>query len=152
MPNFWSRGIQYLEEKLGATTTDDKDFENLLQRIEITEKGLASLRTVLQNFNSYIENFCSFFTDLNGALRLIYEETPYYMFIEEFICKQQIINTHFEDLSKLLVKLYSKSSEWDKIFDSARSKLVEREEKRKVYDHYEKKLMKIHNHQKIKNI
>lgn len=144
MPNFWSRGIQYLEEKLGATTTDDKDFENLLQRIEITEKGLASLRTVLQNFNSYIENFCSFFTDLNGALRLIYEETPYYMFIEEFICKQQIINTHFEDLSKLLVKLYSKSSEWDKIFDSARSKLVEREEKRKVYDHYEKKLMKIH--------
>ena len=57
MPNFWSRGLQYLEEKLGATTTDDKDFENLLKRIDITEKGLASLRTVLQNYNSYIENF-----------------------------------------------------------------------------------------------
>ena len=143
MPNFWSRGWQYLEEKLGATTTEDKDFENMLKKIEITEKGLASLRLVLQNFNSYVEKFCTFFTDLNDALKLIYENTPYYLFIEEFVCKQQIINTHFEDLSKLLIKLYSRTSEWDRIFESCRNQLEERENKRKVYDHYEKKLLKI---------
>lgn len=143
MPNFWSRGWQYLEEKFGGTVTEDKDFENILKRIDKTEKGLATLRTVLQNFNSYIEKFCSFFADLNNALNIIYENSPYYLFIEEFVCKQQIINTHFEDLNKLVIKLYSRTSEWDRIFESAKSQLEERENKRKIYDHYEKKLLKI---------
>jgi hypothetical protein len=53
MPNFWSRGIQYLEEKLGADVTEDKDFELTLKKIEVAEKGLSALRMVLQNFNSY---------------------------------------------------------------------------------------------------
>lgn len=143
MPNFWSRGWQFFEEKFGAKVTEDKDFEIILKKIEKTERGLNSLRAVLQNFNSYTEKFCSFFTDLNNALNLIYENCPYYLFIEEFVCKQQIINTHFEDLSKSLIKLYSRTSEWDRIFESAKNQMIEREEKRKIYDHYEKKLLKI---------
>jgi hypothetical protein len=143
MPNFWSRGLQFIEEKFGGTVTEDKDFEIILQKIAKTEKGLYSFRTVLQNFNSYIEKFCSFFTDLNNALNLIYDGSPYYIFIEEFICKQQIINNHFEDLNKLLLKLYSRTSEWSRIFESAKNQMLEREEKRKIYDHYEKKLLKI---------
>lgn len=143
MPNFWSRGIQYLEEKLGADVTEDKDFELTLKKIEVTEKGLSSLRMVLQNFNSYTERFCQFFKDLNNAINIIYEDTPYYFFIEEFLCKQQLINTHFEDLNKLIAKLYSRTSEWSRIFDTAKNQLVERENKRKIYDHYEKKLLKI---------
>ena len=47
MPNFWTKGWQYIEEKLGGQVTEDKDLENILKRIEITEKGLTSLRTVL---------------------------------------------------------------------------------------------------------
>jgi hypothetical protein len=46
-------------------------------------------------------------------------------------------------MSKLLVKLCSRSSEWDKIFEDGKKLLVERENKRKEYDHYEKKLLKI---------
>ena len=143
MPNFWSRGLQFLEEKLGAQVTEDKDFENILKKIEITEKGLTSLRTILQNFNSYTEKFCSFFIDLKNALNLIYENSPYYLFIEEVVCKQQIVVTYFEDLSRLIIKLYSRTSEWSQIFESARSQLEERENKRKIYDHYEKKMLKI---------
>ena len=143
MPNFWSRGWQFIEEKFGGEVTEDKDFQIILKKIAKTEKCLYSLRTVLQNFNSYVEKFCSFFVDLNSALNLIYDNSPYYIFIEEIVCKQQIINTHFEDLNKLLLKLYSRTSEWDRIFETARNKMLEREEKRKIYDHYEKKLLKI---------
>ena len=150
MPNFWSRGWQFLEEKLGGTVTEDKDFQLILDRIQITEKGLSSLRTILQNFNSYIEKFCSFFVDLNNALKLIYENSPYYIFIEEFVCKQQIVTTHFEDFSKLLIKIHLKTSEWDRIFETAKNQLVEREAKRKIYDHYEKKLSKLESSSKDK--
>lgn len=143
MPKFWSRGLQYIGEKLGREVTSDKDFENLLTKIDMTEKGFIALRSVIQNFNSYMEKFSKFFSDVNDALKLIYSDTPYYNFIEEFLVKQQIINVHVEDMSKLLIKLYSRSSEWDKIFEDGKKLLVEREAKRKEYDHYEKKLLKI---------
>ena len=97
MPNFWSRGLQYLEEKFGAEITKDKDLEKMLIKIEKIEKGFASFRTVIQNFNSYFEKFSTFFSDLSKSLELIYSNTPYYSIIEEFIVKQQIINIHIEE-------------------------------------------------------
>ena len=152
MPNFWSRGLQYIEEKFGGQFTEDKDFEKLLIHIDKTEKGFSAFRTVIQNFNSYVEKFSTFFTDLKSALYLIYSNTPYYPFIEEFLVKQEIINVYIEDMNKLLIKLFSRSSEWDKIFADAKNKLEEREEKRKIYDHYEKKLLKIKEHKDKKYI
>jgi hypothetical protein len=68
-------------------------------------------------------------------LDLIYSKTPYYSLIEEFLVKQQLIKVHIEDMKKLLNKLYSRSSEWDKIFTEGKNQLLEREEKRKIYDH-----------------
>ena len=143
MQKFLSRGLQYIGEKFGGQITEDKDFEKLLTQINKTEKGFSAFRSILQNFNSYVDKFSTFFIDLSNALTLIYSNTPYYAFIEEFLVKQQIIKVHIEDMSKLLVKLLSKSSEWDKIFEEGKNQLVERENKRKEYDHYEKKLMKI---------
>ena len=143
MPKFWSRGLQYIGEKLGREVTEDKDFEKLLTKIDKTEKGFTAFRSVIQNFNSYFEKFSKFFSDISEALNLIYSNTPYYAFIEEFVVKQQLISVHIEDMNKLLIKLYSRSSEWDKIFEDGKKQLVEREEKRKEYDHYENKLLKI---------
>lgn len=131
MPRFWSRSIQYIGEKLGREVTIDKDFQNLLTKIEKTEKGFSAFRSVIQNFNSYVEKFSKFFSDINEALHLIYDNTPYYSFIEEFLVKQQIIRVHIEDMNKLLTKLYSRSSEWYKIFEDGKKRLVERENKRK---------------------
>jgi hypothetical protein len=143
MQKFFSRGLQYLGEKLGGEVTEDKDFEKLLIQVDKTEKGFTAFRSVMQNFNTYMEKFPKFFTDIGDALKLIYSNSPYYSFIEEFLIKQQLIRDHIEDMSKLLVKLCSRSSEWDKIFEDGKKLLVERENKRKEYDHYEKKLLKI---------
>ena len=145
MPNFWSRGLQYFEEKLGGEITEDKDLEKMLIKIEKIEKGFSSFRAIIQNFNSYVEKFSIFFKDLSKALDLIYSNTPYYSIIEEFLAKQEVINIHIEDMSKLLNQLYSRSSEWDNIFNERTTQLKEREEKRKILDHYEKKLIKIKN-------
>lgn len=143
MPKFWRRSLQFLGEKLGGEITEDKDFEKLLLQVDNTEKGFSSFRSVMQNFNTYMEKFPKFFNDIGNALKLIYSNTPYYPFIEEFLIKQQLLEVYFEDMNKLLIKLCSRSSEWDKIFEDSKKQLVERENKRKEYDHYEKKLLKI---------
>ena len=70
-------------------------------------------------------------------------DSPFYNFTEEITCKHQIIQAEFEELNKRMNILFSKTSEWNIIFDSAKEQIKTREEKRKVYDHYEGKLSKI---------
>ena len=152
MAKFFRRGLQFIGEKFGSEITIDKDFVKLLNQVDNTEKGFTDFRFVMQNFNTYIEKFPKFFTDISNALKLIYSNTPYYPFIEELLIKQQLLNVHLEDMNKLLIKLCSRSSEWDKIFQDVKKKLVERENKRKELDHYEKKMLKMKNSKDKKKV
>ena len=93
----------------------------------------------MQNFNTYIEKFPKFFTYISTALKLKYSNTSYYPFTEELLFKQQLLNVHLDDMNKLIIKLCSRSSKWDKIFEDAKKKLVERENKKKEFDDYKKK-------------
>jgi hypothetical protein len=110
-----------------------KEFENIIKKVYETEKGLVLLRNILQNFKSYIDNFCTFFTDLNNALKTIYINTPYYTFIDQFISKQIVIKNKFIDLNKTMNQIYIKTSEWKKIFEPSKGQLIEYEKKKKSY-------------------
>lgn len=143
MPNLWAKASQYFSEKFSGVRTQDSDFEETIQIMNNTEKGLNILKNILHNFPTYTKRFSEFFEDLNSALKLIYEGSPYNLFIDEILCKNLVVLTQFELLNKSIAKLYSKTTEWERIFESAKNNLDEREEKRKVYDHYEKKLSKI---------
>jgi len=70
-------------------------------------------------------------------------DSPFSNFTEEIICKHQIIQAEFEEMNKKMNILFLKTSEWNVIFESAKEQLKLREEKRKIYDHYEEKLSKI---------
>ena len=143
MPNFWSKAGQFISEKISGSRTQDEDFTKACEKMKNTEKGLFSLKTVLQNFISYSENFKKYFSDFNSSIKLIYMDSPFYNFTEEITCKHQIIQAEFEELNKRMNILYSKTSEWNIIFESAKEQIKTREEKRKIYDHYEGKLSKI---------
>ena len=60
------------------------------------------LKFVLQNFLSYYEKFSEYLTDINAALKLIYEDSPFYNFTEEITCKHQIIKSEFEEMNKTI--------------------------------------------------
>ena len=143
MPNFWSKAGQFISEKISGSRTQDEDFLKACEKMKNTEKGLSSLKTVLQNFLSYSENFKKYFSDFNSSIKLIYMDSPFYNFTEEITCKHQIIQAEFEEMNKQMNILFSKTSEWSIIFESAKEQIIKREEKRKVYDHYEGKLAKI---------
>ena len=143
MPNFWSKAGQYITEKISGIRTQDEDFLKACEKMKNTEKGLSSLRNVLQNFLTYSENFKKYFSDFNSSIKLIYMDSPFYSFTEEITCKHQIIQSEIEEMNKKMNILFSKTSEWSIIFDSAKEQIKIREEKRKVYDHYEGKLSKI---------
>ena len=143
MPNFWSKAGQYITEKISGTRTQDEDFTKACEKMKITEKGLSSLKIVLQNYFTYSENFKKFFSDFNSAIQLIYKDSPFYDFTQEITVKHQIIQSEFEQMDKKMNILFLKTSEWSVIFESAKDQILKREEKRKVYDHYEVKLSKM---------
>ena len=143
MPNLWSKSGQYFSEKFFGSRTKDEDFNKLCETMKSTEKGLSSLRTILQNFKTYTENFKKYFTDFNSALKLIYGNSPFVDFIEEISVKHLIIQSEMDEINKKMNHLFLKTSEWSIIFNSAKDQIKTREEKRKVYDHYEGKLSKL---------
>ena len=143
MPNFWTKAGQFISEKISGSRTQDEDFLKACEKMKNTEKGLFSLKTVLQNFISYSEHFKKYFSDFNSAIKLIYMDSPFYNFTEEITCKHQIIQAELEEMNKKMNILFSKTSEWSIVFDSAKEQIKSREEKRKVYDHYEEKLSKL---------
>ena len=143
MPNFWSKAGQFITEKISGSRTQDEDILKACEKMKNTEKGLFSLKSVLQNFISYSENFKKYFSDFNSAVKLIYMDSPFYNFTEEIVCKHQIIQAEFEEMNKKISVLFSKTTEWNIVFDSAKEQIRLREEKRKTYDHYEEKLSKL---------
>jgi hypothetical protein len=143
MPNFWSKAGQFISEKISGSRTQDEDILKSCEKMKNTEKGLFSLKSVLQNFISYSEGFKKYFTDFNTSIKLIYMDSPFYNFTEEITCKHQIIQTEFEEINKKMNILFSKTSEWNVIFESSKELIKTREEKRKIYDHYEEKLSKL---------
>ena len=149
MPNFWSKSGQFFSEKFFGSRTKHDDFNKLCETMKSTEKGLATLRTILQNFKIYTENFKKYFTDFNTALKLIYANSPFVDFIEEITVKHLIISSELDEVNKKMNILCSKTSEWSIIFNSAKDQIKTREEKRRVYDHYEGKISKLNkNHGK----
>ena len=143
MPNFWSKSGQYFSEKFFGSRTKDEDFNKLCETMKSTEKGLSSLRIILQNFKTYTEDFKKYFTDFNAALKLIYANSPFVDFIEEITVKHLIIQSEMDEINKKMNNLFLKTSEWSIIFNSAKDQIKSREEKRRVYDHYEGKLTKL---------
>ena len=143
MPNFWSKSGQFIAEKIFGCRTKDEDFNKVCETMKSTEKGLSSLKSVIQNFSSYADIFKKYFSEFNTALQLIYINSPFSNFVEEITVKHQIINAELDEMNKKMNTLFSKTSEWSIIFNSAKELIKTREEKRKVYDHYESKLSKI---------
>ena len=131
MPNFWSKTSQYISEKISGSRTQDEDILKACEKMKNTEKGLFSLKAVLQNFLSYSESFKKYFTDFNTSIKLIYMDSPFYNFTEEITCNHQIIQAEFEEINKKMNILFSKTSEWNIIFESAKELIKTREEKRK---------------------
>ena len=152
MPNFWTKSGQFISEKIFGSRTNDEDFNKLCETMKNTEKGLSSLRTVFQNFVTYSDNFKKYFLEFNSAIKSIYESSPFQGFIEEIIVKHQIIQAELEEANKKMNNLFSKTSEWSIIFNSAKEEIKIREEKRKTYDHYEGKLSKINKNNTKKDI
>ena len=143
MPNIWSKAGQFIAETISGAKTKDEAYKIASEKMLKTEQGINSLKSVLANYNKWVEGFCKYIKELNEAIQLIYKDTPFQPVVDNFMTKNNLILSEMDQLSKNVAKLHSKTSAWDQIFIQAKELKKSREEKRKNFEHYEQKLQKI---------
>ena len=150
MPNFWTKAGQFISEAISDNKTKDEDYQLLCDQMIRTETGINSLKNILKNYNTYSDPFYKYIKIINDALNQIYKDSPLMPVIEHITANHELILKDIDCLGKIISKLYSKTSEWDTIFEKAKEEKKIREEKRKNFDHYEQKLLKIEGDQNKK--
>jgi hypothetical protein len=150
MTNINEKANQFMAEELVAAKLKDLDYKTACIQMSQTESGINSLKSILKNFSSWIEPFSKFIKEFNESIKKIYKNTPFNSYIDSIVYSQEQILNELDTLNKEIVKLYSKTSAWNVIFEQAKELKKEREEKKKKYEHYEQKLQKIENNSKKK--
>ena len=150
MPNFWTKAGQFISEAISNNKTKDEDYQLLCEQMIKTETGINSLKSILKNYNTYSDPFYKYIKLINDALNQIYKDSPLIQVIEHITTNHELILKDMDYIGKIISKLYSKTSEWDTIFEKAKEIKKIREEKRKNFDHYEQKLLKIEGDQNKK--
>ena len=152
--NFWNKAGNFISNAISGEKTNDEEYQTLCKKMSIIESGTKSLKTILKGYNTYFEPFCKYLKSLNDSINQIYKYSPLKIEINEIINNHILILKDIDNLEKIVSKLYSKTSEWDSIFEKAKESMKIREEKRKNFDHYEQKLLKIEedkNKKKVKD-
>lgn len=150
MPNFWRKAGQFINETILKNKTTDEDYQELCNQMNDTELGINSFKSILKNFNIYFEPFCKYIKVMNDSLYQIYKDSPLVFQVQQIITAHESILKDIDNLGKIVSKLYLMTSEWDTIFEKAKELNKTREEKRKNFDHYEQKLLKIEGDQNKK--
>ena len=139
MPNFWTKAEQFIGESLKGPRTKDKEFDKLTEKMKTVEIGLSNLKQILQKMPTILNQLELTFRELIISINQIYNNSPFKDVTKEIQKKQELIEIEFSNFSKTISKIFSKTSEWTKIFNISKEQIKLREDKRKIYDHYEKK-------------
>ena len=143
MINLFNKAGNFISNAILRDKTKDEKYQSYCKKMYIIESGLKSLKAILKGYNAYLDPFCKYLITLNESINKIYKNSPLKIEVNEIIKTHVLILKEFQNLEKIISKLHSKTSEWDAIFEKAKESIRIRDEKRRIFDHYEQKLSKI---------
>lgn len=144
MPNFWTKTTQFFDEALNGPRTSNAEFTKKKDVIKRIESGLSSLKSLLSNFASQTNQIKNLFQNISSIISNIYINCPEYESItNEIISAHQEMITFYGAYVDKMAGLNAQAGSIKEMFKEANKALEQREEKRKVFDHYDEKLEKI---------
>lgn len=143
MIDLWNKAGNFISNAMSGDKTKDKEYQSLCKKMIIIESGIKSLKSILKGYNAHLEPFYKYLKSLNDSINKLYKNSPLRIEVNEIINNNTLILKDIDILEKKVAKLYSKTSEWDTIFIKARESMKKKDEKRKNFEHYEQKLLKI---------
>ena len=135
---------QSLYEMFKGPHKKDYEYEKISEEYQITKGRMLSLKSVIDTYPSRLEGYKSINESFILNLQVFCKNNnKYYQFISN------VIGAH-KNFSSKLIKMFSElenmkefTNEWNDNSSSVDAKLAFREEKRKNYEHYDKKLAEL---------
>lgn len=145
MPYVWTRNQQMIEEAFKGPRSKDAEFEKKIQEMKIIERAILQLKSGFQNYVDASVAIKNFSREIYGCIRSIYDKDSPYNEIADDIQHSHI---EIEKLYKSFVQdvnaINAKTSGWNQMFASSKTLLQQREDKRKLFEHYDEKLEKLY--------
>lgn len=144
MPNLWTSATQNIFEAFQGPRTKDDHFNGKMDEMKRLHKGMLCVKTTLENVKENTEGFKNIYKDLSeGLFHLFDKKSPYSKILNNILdTNDNLIKVH-DTFNKYVTQLISRTSEWDQIFSKIKTSYDERENKRKIFDHYDEKMEKL---------
>ena len=144
MPNKWTKATQAIYEFFNGPRTVDTEFNLKVEELNSIMNSMKTITTIIKNFPNQtmgLKNFCE---SIYNNLKESYKGNSIYIpFIIDVCDSHKKIETSYLNLCENINKIQKGNLEWKNKFDEVQNSLINREEARKVYDHYDEKMEKL---------
>ena len=145
MPNLWTRSSHAIQEAMNGPRTEDVEFTNLIEKIKVIEMGVVILCNMLQTFENQTQSLGLVFKQLSDSIDKIYDSSsPFHSLANDIKEAHVAMLNYYDTFKKNTSSLSSRTSEWSVLFTQVQEQIKQRNDKKKVYDHYEQKLDKLY--------
>jgi DNA repair ATPase RecN len=145
MPNIWSSATQNINEAFQGPRTKDIHLNAKFEEVKRLEIGINTVKSTLEKIKKNSEGMKNIFKDLSDSLQYFYDKnsnSKYYKILNSIVDANENLIKINNKFNSNINQIISKTSEWGKICGKFKVSYNEREEKRKVYDHYDEKMEK----------
>jgi hypothetical protein len=143
MPNFWTKATQFVDESINGPRTKDEEFSTKIKKLKEIEKGMEILTTLIKDFSKNTEQFKTFNSKLAESINYIIQDEHTVTFINEIMSKYKYFLDYYNKFVMEICVLNNYISSWQEEIKNIHKQIDKRDDKRKIYDHYDEKLEKI---------
>jgi len=152
MPNLITKFTQSISEAFSGPRTKDVEYDNKIIELASIENALNKLRQAYKEYENLTKGFKNLNKQIKESIKIIYSNThfaPLYEIIDDV---RDSINHNYEKKIKNINNIISKSTEWLAGYENTKHIIDQRQNLRKIYDHYDEKIENLINKRKEKII
>ena len=144
MPNVWSTILQQAYECFNGPRTIDYEFEKKVQELKLAKERMLQIRTTILSFPQRTGGIQAICLDIFNSFSLPFEKDKcFYGFIDDVCNAHKALEKAYVTCKEKIEKIGMDIACWDAAFQEVENNLKQREENRKVYDHYDEKMSKM---------
>ena len=135
---------QSLYEIFKGPNKKDFEYEKINEEYQITKGRMLTIKSVIDTYPSRLEGYKSINESFISNLEILSKsQNKYYQFISNVIGAHKNFNSKLMTMLSSLENMKQLTNRWNDNSSSVDEKLALREEKRKNYEHYDKKLSEL---------
>ena len=140
-------------QMLGGAPQRDFEYEKKLEDYKEAKQHMTSLKKIIDNFPSKLDGFKQVLDTIAGTCEFIFQKNnkEIYQFMHNISSAHRALSDKLRLMFTQFTQIKNNSNIWVKELNDVTSKCNLREECRKKYDHYEKKLYEL-NEERRKDI